>query len=52
MLKKRVLLIVLSFALIAGFMVTIPQPQIAKASFGNSDFLKASGTVLKNNFGQ
>jgi endoglucanase len=48
---KRILSTALSFALLAGLFLTVLQQPTVNAAFGTSDFLKTSGTVIKNNSG-
>lgn len=47
---KKTLAVVLTLALLMGGLV-ITSPPVARAAFGNTDFLKANGTVIRNNSG-
>ncbi|MDB5053039.1 MAG: glycoside hydrolase family 5 protein [Bacilli bacterium] len=48
---KKILSTALSFALLAGLLLTVLEQPTVNAAFGASDFLKTSGTVIKNNSG-
>ena len=47
---KKTFTVILALALLVGGIV-ISGPRVAHAAFGNADFLKANGTVIRNNSG-
>lgn len=49
--KKKVWLILWSLLLVLPLAVSVSSPTVANAAIGSSDFLKTSGTILKNNYG-
>lgn len=51
MILKKGLLVMLCSTLLVSLLLTVSGPSVANAAFGSSDFLKTSGTVLKNNWG-
>jgi len=48
---NRIIATILSLALLTGLAGTIGSAPAARAAFGSADFLKTSGTVIKNNSG-
>ncbi|WP_053375659.1 glycoside hydrolase family 5 protein [Paenibacillus sp. FJAT-27812] len=51
MILKKSLLLMLCSTLLLGLLFSVSRPTVANAAFGSGDFLKTSGTVLKNNWG-
>ncbi|MCD9023869.1 discoidin domain-containing protein [Cohnella silvisoli] len=49
--KRSGLLALVLTVVLSGLLLAIPPREVAHAALGSSDFLKASGTVLKNNSG-